>query len=230
MKKGLFITGTDTGVGKTHCAVALVRELRGRGIDVGVMKPAETGCRNVRGRLLPSDAVTLMKAAGVQDDLSAVNPYRFAQPLAPSLAAALKGQEISKGRILQAFRLLSRLHEWMVVEGAGGILVPLTGRCSFLDLAADMDLPVLIVARPGLGTINHTLLTVQALQQRKVPIAGIVINYAEDLNRGPAERTGPAEIERLSRVKILGTLRHGSKNVEGIVNGILPPRTSRGRG
>jgi dethiobiotin synthetase len=118
----------------------------------------------------------------------------------------------------------------MIVEGAGGIMVPLADRYSYLDLAADIALPVLIIARPGLGTINHTLLTIQVLKQRNLKIAGIVINYAGDRRTGLAERTGPPEIERISGVSILGTLRYGSEEVEGIVDRILSPRMSGRRG
>ncbi len=230
MIKGLFITGTDTGVGKTHCAMAVVRELSRRGLDVGVMKPVETGCPTVSGRLRPFDAIRLVEAAGVQDPLSAVNPFRFARPLAPSVAARLDHTSIRKIEILRQFLSLSRLHDLMIVEGAGGILVPLTRRYSFLDLAADMALPVLIVARPALGTINHTLLTIGALQQRKVRIAGIIINHAASGRSGLAERTGPQEIERLSGVPILGALPHGSEKVSRIVDRLLSPRRSGGRG
>jgi dethiobiotin synthetase len=227
--RGVFITGTDTGVGKTYCAAALVREMGRRGIDVGVMKPAETGCQTRGGKLVPSDALHLVRAAGARDLLSGVNPYRFSQPLAPSLAAELENGKIRKSRILKSFKTLTEAHEFMVVEGAGGVLVPLAGRYTFLDLAADLGLPVLIVARPGLGTINHTLLTVLALQARNLQISGIVINYAAQIRPGAAEKTGPSEIERLSGIAILGTLRHGSEEVKGIVDRVLSPCRSRGR-
>jgi dethiobiotin synthetase len=226
----LFITGTDTGVGKTHCAVSLVRELVRRGIDVGVMKPAETGCRKRGNTLAPADALRLVKAAGGKDLLSDVNPYRFLRPLAPSLAADLDRTKIRKSRILKSFSKLAQAHELMIVEGAGGILVPLAGRYTFLDLAVDLGLPVLVVARPGLGTINHTLLTVQALQQRDLQIAGIVINHARDVRAGLAERTGPSEIERISGVSILGTVRYGSEEVKDIVERLLSACRSRRRG
>ncbi len=216
MTSGLFITGTDTGVGKTHVACGLASALRRQGANVGVMKPAETGCFPRAGSLYPRDAVRLMRAAAVRDALDLVNPYRFSAPLAPSAAAAHEGKRIRVERIRKAFRALVRRHDWMLVEGAGGIMVPLTGRTTYLDLAGELRLPALIVARPGLGTINHTLLTVMALRAYRLPIAGIVINYARKGRPGLAERTSPAVIESLSRLPIIGTVRYGQEDMGNI--------------
>lgn len=209
--KGIFITGTDTGVGKTYIAGGIAHALRQRGVNVGVMKPAETGCRRSNGKLFPSDAAALLKAAGSRADLDLVNPYRFSRPLAPAVAAELEGKQIYPKRIMRAFHSLSRQHEFIILEGAGGIMVPLTRNYTYLDLACDLCLPVLIVARPSLGTMNHSLLTVNALQQRKVRIAGIVINYAENRKMGTAERTSPQMIERMSGIPILAVIRHGEQ-------------------
>lgn len=210
--RGIFITGTDTGVGKTYVACGIVRELRSRGIDTGVMKPAETGCRVRQGTAVPSDAMALVRAAGVKDPLSLVNPYRFRKPLAPSVAAGLEGATILPGRIRNAFGALCKRHDYLVVEGSGGIMVPLTRAYLFLDLAASFGLPVLVVARPGLGTINHTLLTVEALKRKRLPVAGIVFNHAEPSRPGLADRTGPPFIGRHSGVPVLGTVRHGGED------------------
>ncbi len=217
-RRGLFITGTDTGVGKTYVAAKIAEELRRRGADVGVMKPAETGCRKRNGSLYPSDAAHLKKAARVRDKLVDINPYRFSLPLAPSVAAELEGRHIDPGKILNAFHKLLEKHEFVIVEGAGGIMVPLSENYSYLDLADSFGLPVLIVARPGLGTINHTLLTIAALKQRKLNIAGVVINYSDDRKAGQAERTNPAIIENVSGVKILGIVRHRSRKILHIVD------------
>jgi dethiobiotin synthetase len=166
----------------------------------------------------------------VNDSLSLVNPYRFAKPLAPSVAAEGEGKEIRPDRIRSAFRLLSRKHAFMIVEGAGGIMVPLNDQYAFLDLAHDLHLPVLVVARPGLGTINHTVLTLMALKDRSLPIAGVVINYARISKSGHAEKTSPAIIEKMSGVRILGIVRNGSEKLGEIVDEILSPGMSRGRG
>lgn len=232
MDKGIFITGTDTGVGKTYIACGIAAGLRMRGIDVGVMKPVETGCRMKDGDLIPSDSIRLMKAAGIKDALSLVNPCRFRRPLAPAVAAELEGKRISVDRIQKAYAALSRRHEFMIVEGAGGIMVPLRHDALYLDLAASLGLPVLIVARPGLGTINHTLLTVEALKNRKIPIAGIVFNSATRSLRGLAEKTNPAVIGRISGIGIAGTILHGSREFGPLVSFLQKktPAPNRKRG
>ncbi len=229
MAKGLFITGTDTGVGKTYVASGICAELRRRGADVGVMKPAETGCNLRDGRLIPRDALHLMKASGAHDPLDLVNPYRFRRPLAPSVAARSEKKTVRLSTIMSCFRKLSSRHEYMVVEGAGGILVPLSGKYTYLDLALALELPALVVARPSLGTINHTLLTQAVLKERGVSVAGIVINYAQRQKRGSAEQSNPSVIEELSGVRITGIISHGSTRFGAIVDDLaewLSPRKS----
>ncbi len=216
MNKGIFITGTDTGVGKTYVAAGLATALRLQGVNVGVMKPAETGCAVRKGRLVPSDALKLMRAAEVSDPLSLVNPCRFRKPLAPSVAAEMERKKVDPEEILDAYQQLSQRHEFMIVEGAGGIMVPLFERYTYLDLAQAMRLPVVIVARPGLGTINHSLLTVSVLKQRGFTVGGIVINYSDGRKRGLAEKTSPSAIERLSDVHILGTVTYGMRDFDDI--------------
>lgn len=228
--KGIFITGTDTGVGKTYVGACIAAALRGKGIDVGVMKPAETGCRLRRGEPVPADALVLMRAAGIADPLELVNPFRFLAPLAPLVAAERDGKRLRLRTIVTAYRELEQRHEFMIVEGAGGVLVPLTADKSYRDLAALLGLPVLIVARPGLGTINHTLLTIEALRRKNIPLAGIVINYVAPRSSGLAERTNPAVIERLSGVPILGIVRHGRNSVSGIIRRLVPGADGKRKG
>jgi dethiobiotin synthetase len=227
MNKGIFITGTDTGVGKTYVAAGLATALRLQGVNVGVMKPAETGCAVRKGRLIPSDALKLMRAAEVSDPLSLVNPCRFRKPLAPSVAAEMERKKIDPERILIAYRELSQRHEFMIVEGAGGIMVPLSGAYLYLDLAAEMKSPVVIVARPSLGTINHTLLTISALKERGLAIAGIVINYSDSRKPGLSETTSPAVIESLSEVRILGTVTYGMRDFDDIARSVRLFNVSR---
>jgi dethiobiotin synthetase len=219
--RGIFITGTDTGVGKTYVGVGLAAALREKGIDVGVMKPAETGCMLRKGVLAPRDTLKLIKAGGVDDPLDLVNPYRFREPLAPAIAAEREGKRIEIRRIAAAFRTLARKHTCMLVEGAGGIMVPLTTSYQYLDLARALNLPVLVVARPGLGTINHILLTVTALRSRGLRIAGIVINHRSKKRPGLAERTSPPAIERLSGFPIIGHIKYGQKDFRTIMRYLL---------
>jgi len=170
---GVFVTGTDTGVGKTLVSCTLARGLRLRGTDVGVMKPAETGV-GVEG---PQDAIALRQAAGVDDDLELICPQRFAMPAAPSVAAAAEGRSVDLAVIEASFRRLAARHDFMIVEGAGGLRVPITGDRDMADLAQALELPLLVVARAALGTINHTLLTLEAIQQQGLPLAGVVISH-----------------------------------------------------
>ena len=179
--KGLFITGTDTGVGKTVVTCALARGLRAAGIDVGVMKPVETGVP-ASG---PEDAQALMHAAGVGvgvgDELDLVCPIQYAMPAAPEAAAAAEGAESSVSsidRIHRAFSTLSERHAFTLVEGAGGILVPFDEKTTMADVAKRLETPVLVVARASLGTINHTLLTLEACASRGLDVIGVVLSHA----------------------------------------------------
>ena len=170
---GLFVTGTDTGVGKSLVACALARALRARGVDVGVMKPAETGV----GPGGPLDARALREAAGALDPLEEICPEAFVLPAAPAVAAQAEGRKVDLGRIRDAAARLRARHEFLLVEGAGGALVPLAAGVTMLDLAGELALPVLVVARGALGTINHTLLTLEALASRGIPLAGVVLSH-----------------------------------------------------
>jgi dethiobiotin synthetase len=219
--KGLFITGTDTGVGKTYVAAGIAAELKKCGMNVGVMKPAETGCRMHAGRLVPRDAIRLMRSACVKDPLSLVNPYRFRRPLAPAIAAELERRTIDPSKMINAFQRLSNRHDFMIIEGAGGIMVPLSGTYTYLDLAKKLGLPVLIVARPGLGTINHTMLTIAVLRARKIKIAGIVINYSLGQRSGLAEKTSPEVVRKMSGVRIIGIMPHGSRSFDVLLDEII---------
>ena len=202
----LFITGTDTGVGKTVVAAGIAAYLHAQGVDVGVMKPAETGCRTKGGELFPADAGLLMTACRTDDVLGAVCPYCFSEPLAPAVAADRAGKKIDTRMLVKIYRALAREHETMLVEGAGGLMTPIHGKYLFIDLAAGLGLPVLIVGRTGLGTINHTLLTLEAARSRGLKIHGIVLSQAKRSKLGVAEDTNPAVIKELSGIDRVFTL------------------------
>ena len=206
MPNGLFITGTDTEIGKTVVSCALARAFRDRGIDVGVMKPVACGAVRRGDRLCSEDALALRAAAGVEDDLATINPVLLEPPLAPVPASRLSGQEVAIEAVDAAFRRLAEGHGTLIVEGVGGALVPIVRGFTVADLAARLGLPVLVVARPDLGTVNHTLLTIEALQSRNARLLGVVLNDVRPSADGEAERTGPAEIEEESGVPILGRL------------------------
>jgi dethiobiotin synthetase len=199
--RGLFVTGTDTGVGKTEVSCALVAGARAGGLDVGAMKPAESGV--TAGQ--PSDSERLRAAAGGGDDPALVCPYRFAAPLAPAVAARLEGVVVRLEVILDAARALQARHAALLVEGAGGLLVPLTARETYADLAVALGLPVLVVARAGLGTVNHAALTVEALRSRGLTVAGLILNRTGPVD-DPSVPHNAAELERLTGARVLATL------------------------
>ena len=172
--KSLFVTGTDTGVGKTVVACAIVRGLRARGVDIGAMKPVETGVEAAG----PLDAQALRAAAGDTDDLDLVCPLRFSLPAAPTVAARAEGRSVDFRRILETYETLAARHDVMLVEGAGGLLVPVDADHDMAGLAERLGLLTVVAARASLGTINHTKLTVEALEARGLPMAGVVISHS----------------------------------------------------
>lgn len=202
MSNGLFITGTDTGVGKTIVAATLARILRLRGVNVGVMKPVTSGCIERNGELISEDAELLAWAAGV-DCTDDVAPYCLHEPVAPVEAAKLEGVKIDFSRIEACYRRLVAQHEFVIVEGAGGLMVPLNGGLLIADLVKQLKLPLLVVARPGLGTINHSVLTCFAAGQMELEVKGVMVNRFP-ANPGLAEKVASHQIGSLCGAPILG--------------------------
>jgi dethiobiotin synthetase len=200
MKGGIFITGTDTGVGKTFIAGALASGLRAEGVDVGVMKPIETGCGP---KMIPQDGIYLKKMASVTDSLEAIVPYRFRDPIAPWPASIKARKKIAIEKILTTYEKLCAKHSFMIVEGVGGLLVPITEQIDVADLILAMNLPTLLVARAGLGTLNHTRLTLEYGQNRGILFSGIVLNQAEPLQT-IADKTNPDILSKKTNVPIIG--------------------------
>ncbi|MBN1476054.1 dethiobiotin synthase [Candidatus Sumerlaeota bacterium] len=201
----LLITATDTGVGKTIIAAALARAWRGAGLDVGVMKPFASGCtRDPEGHLVARDAEILRAAARSGDPEDLIAPVLFEAPLAPSAAARLEGHDVGSNPAARPLAELRARHEWLIVEGIGGALVPLTDHILFADWAAAAGLPVLVVARTDLGTLSHTLLTLEALAGRGVKTVGVVLNRCHGGDPDLAERTNPETLARATDVPIWG--------------------------
>ncbi len=173
---GIFITGTDTGVGKTRIATALLRAFASRGLRVVGMKPVAAGCERADGVLVNEDVMALTAASTVAAPVDLINPYRFEPAIAPHLAAKQAGETISLQRIRDAYVALAARADRVVVEGAGGFLVPLNEREDFADLARLLELPVLLVVGLRLGCLNHALLTAEAVQRRGLKFAGWVAN------------------------------------------------------
>jgi len=204
MAKGIFITGTDTGVGKTILSAALARLLKDKGVNVGVMKPVTTGCGEREGRIVSDDAELLAWGAGIQVSPE-IAPYLLKEPIAPSAAAEIEHTKIEFSRILAAYHRLLEEHDFVIVEGAGGLMVPLAGGLLVADLIKLLALPLLIVSRPDLGTVNHTLLTCFAAKEIGLDVRGTVINNYP-LSPGTAEATAPHLIDSLAGVPLLARL------------------------
>lgn len=179
MRRGYFITGTDTGVGKTHVASALVRHFCSRGLHSAGMKPVAAGCSLVNNELVSEDVAHLMAASNVDVPQSMMNPYAFEPPVAPHIAAAQAGIQIDFGRIQEAFRQLGSMVDVVVIEGVGGFRVPLNDRQDTADLALALGLPVILVVGLRLGCINHALLAEEAIRARGLELTGWVANQVD---------------------------------------------------
>jgi len=197
MNRGIFITGTDTGVGKTVVSAALAVALQHRGLRVGIMKPIETGIP--LSTSLQSDAAKFRNLITGDIPLEDISPYRFVLPLAPLAAAQAEHRTINPGTIQKAYHLLSDRFDHTIVEGAGGVLVPISPRTDVIDLMARLKLPAVIVGRSGLGGINHARLTITALHRRNIRIVALVLNQTVPV------RTKTARLQEQTTVDLLQT-------------------------
>lgn len=179
MKKAFFITGTDTGVGKTYVACKLICDYVAQGHKVVGMKPIAAGCELVDGEWVNEDVLKLTQASNVKAPRELINPYSFKAPIAPHIAAEQAGVKIEIAVIKQAFDKLAAMADIVIVEGAGGFLVPLNLRQSMADLAIALDIPVILVVGMKLGCINHALLTAEAIKARQLDLHGWIANQIE---------------------------------------------------
>ena len=202
--KGYFISGTDTGVGKTVVTACLLALYHKRSVDLGVMKPMETGIDPECSSEANSDAKFLLAVSGNQDALEEVCPIRLQPPAAPLQAARMTGQTIAIDSILENFRKLQTRHDQILVEGVGGLMVPLKPDYFITDLIRDMDLPLIIVSRLTLGTLNHTLLTLKTAQSTGIEIAGVILNRSDNSPLNDVEKGQANLIHELSGVPVIG--------------------------
>ena len=179
LPNALFITGTDTGVGKTHVACALIQQYVAQGYKVIGMKPVAAGSDFINGEWVNDDVLKLEAASNIKAPHELVNPYCFKEAIAPHIAAEIAGVEIKIEVIQQAFEQLKKMADIVIVEGAGGFLVPLNKRQSMADLPAALGIPVILVVGMKLGCINHSLLTVEAIKARGLILHGWVANQIE---------------------------------------------------
>lgn len=205
MGKGLFITGTDTGVGKTLVACGLAWTLRALGYKVGVMKPVETGCAEKDGQLFPRDAFYLKEASGSERPLHRICPYRLPSPLAPSVAAESAGVKVDLSLLRELYDEMGVSHDFILVEGAGGLLVPLQSRYTYADLALLLDLPLVVVVANRLGALNHALLTFEHAACLGLRVLGYVLNHPES-QPSPATETNASSLRSLTSIPSLGEI------------------------
>jgi dethiobiotin synthetase len=215
---GLFITGTDTGVGKTVVAGAIANWFRREGKRVAVLKPVATGCVHRREGLVSEDAEFLAACADASHPLDLIAPERYIEPLAPLVAAERASRPVDWTAIQRSIDLMARDSDILIVEGIGGVLVPIDEQHTVRDLASWLELPAVVAARSSLGTINHTLLTVESLRSADVKVAGIVVNRYPAENPSVAEETAPRVIEKWGRVPVLCILPD-----EPVTDAHLPP-------
>lgn len=204
MSKGFFIAGTDTGVGKTIMAGAMIKALTFLGHRVGAMKPVESGCGREGDVLIPFDGMFLKQTAHMDEPVSLITPRCFENPLAPLSASEIETTEVDTGEIRKAFKGLYEKYGTMIVEGLGGLMVPVKKGYYVVDMAKEFGLPLLLIARPGLGTINHIMLSIECALKEGLKIAGVIINYSKPPDDSLAEKTNPKLLAQICPVPIIG--------------------------
>ncbi len=210
MSRGVFITGTDTDVGKTIVTAGLLRQLRSAGVNAASMKPVQTGAEvSSDGKLTAPDLVVHHRAAGLSppsDEADLMAPYLYEPACSPHLAGRMADRYPDIGHIVDCARQLEARYEVLLVEGAGGVYAPLTESETMLDLMKALGYPVLLVSHRGLGTINHTLLSIEALRSRGLETMGVVFNEIEDVQPDFIKEDNPSAIESFGEVEILGNI------------------------
>jgi len=218
---GFFITGTDTDVGKTVVTACLSILFKNQGMDVGVMKPIETGVDPECSSAANSDAKFLMEVSSSTDAEDEVCPYRLKTPASPYQSSQIASIQIQPATLLEKFKVLQSRHSTLLVEGVGGLMVPITKRYNVADLALEMALPLIIVSRLKIGTLNHTSLTINAARQHGLKIKGIILNQQEKGDPDDVEKQQGKLIEELSDTPILGTCPYiEDVSLEGLKNSL----------
>lgn len=203
MDKGIFIAGTDTDVGKTYMTAGIAGALKKRGMDVGVYKPMMSGVKREDPH---SDAALLKRLSGDVNTLEQINPYQFDESVTAYVAAKRSGRNITLEEVTAAFKRIEPTHVFYLVEGAGGLMAPLGKDYHNGHIAREINYPVVIIARPGLGTVNHTLLTIEKARSMGLSILGVILNGYRPGESTLAEETNPGLIETFSGVPILGKM------------------------
>lgn len=216
---GIFITGTDTEAGKTVAGAALLSILRAQGVDTVPMKPIQTGCTERDGIMSSPDLQFCLDMAELgpisAEERQRMEVYQFLPACSPHLAAADADCRIDFSPIVTALQWLQNRHQCVLVEGAGGVMVPIAGSLTMLNLMQTLELPVILVARPGLGTLNHTLLSLRVMRQAGLQVLGVIICATRPLPWGWIEKDNRRTIENLGETPVLGCLPF----IPGVENG-----------
>lgn len=214
--KGFFVTGTDTGVGKTLVAGGISRILSDQGLRVGVFKPVASGCKHEHEGLINADAHFLRMCSRCDFELSVINPVGYVVPAAPVVCEEFENRRVDFGAMAQAYDSICQGSDVMIVEGIGGVRVPISEGVDVLDLMKEFDLPVVIVSRPNLGTINHTLLTIDAVRAVGLEVSGVVISGYEAETATLAEETVSQVISEWGQVEVISIIPYDEESdVEG---------------
>lgn len=203
LMKSLFITGTDTDVGKTYVTAGLAVTLRKMGIDVGIMKPFAAGTPQKKG-YKSEDVEILARAAQVLDPENLMNPQFFKMAASPYTAAKKLKVKVKLNQAMSSFKKLSKMHEMLLVEGMGGIMTPILKNYFVINMIKNMGLPAVIVTRTKIGTVNHTIMTCKMCKEFKIPIKGIIINDFE--SGGYLASSLKRDLEKLTGVQVIGAL------------------------
>jgi len=215
LELGLFFTGTDTGVGKTLVIAGVARILRRRGYGIIVCKPVASGATWKDGRWVNEDTVALAEAAGQVRDLDHVTHWTFPDPVAPPVAARRVGIELKLDEIIRGVKDKQESNKAMLIEGVGGLLCPLTEQETVADLVAALRVPLVVVARRSLGTLNHTLLTLEVAHARDLYVAGVVVNETTP-PQSLAEETNLVELQKRIRVPLLASIPYQLRPLTGV--------------
>jgi dethiobiotin synthetase len=210
--KGLFITATDTGAGKTLISGAIAKIISQTGKTVGVFKPIATGCKKVNQKFISEDAEFLSHCSNANLSQEIITSIKFKIPASPYACEKAEKKKVVLRKIFDAYEQICRNSDFVIAEGIGGVKVPITAGFDVLDLAKALKLPVVIVARAKLGTINHTLLTIEAVRQKGLLLAGIVINGYDEKTKDYAEKSNAEIICKLGKVKILAVVPYDKKS------------------
>lgn len=201
--KGFFVTGTDTGVGKTLVTTQIGRAIQDENISLGIMKPIETGVSSSLVQTNLSDAGLLKTILEIPDSMEDISPYRYQTPVAPLLASRLENKPIDTQVIIEAYQKLTRKYDVVLAEGAGGLLVPIKNNYLMADLAKDLALPLIIVARFHLGTINQTALTIESARARGLNIEGIIFSCLDEDQPTELEKYTPDILEEIYKTPVI---------------------------